>query len=344
MIKKLLCTLLIAVFISLCLSGCEEGSKTVKIGVSFGVGEAVRWEQEKTYMEERAGELGAEIKVLLNKTDKPKTQAEDCIDMIDSGIDVLILTPRDANNVTEIFDYAKKKNVKVINYARVVLGQKPDLFVGYDSSRMGQRMGQYISEMVYSGDYIILRGSEGDNNAKLLYDGAMLNIDKIKDDINIILDAAVPDWSADAAKEMVTEAVKANNNSVDAILAPNDKIAGACAQALEELGVTKKVIVTGMDSEVNAARRIVQGTQSSTIYMDLKELAGVAVDEAVHIAKNQEVNTNATFDNQSGDPIPANLITGQLIVAENLDKVLIDSGYLTHDEVYGEEGSSISSK
>lgn len=334
MLKRIVSLLFVVALFLMSFSACGSAKKNVKIGVSFGVGEAVRWGHEKEYMEMRGKELEAEVEVRLNQTDTPKTQAEDCIEMIDNGIDVLILTPRDVNNIKEVLDYAKEKKVPVINYARVVLGEQVDLFVGYDSARIGQRMGQYLSEAVYQGDYIILRGDPGDNNATLLYDGAMRYITPLEDNINIIMDEAVPGWSPEEAKKMVKDAVAANGNQVDAILAPNDKIAGACAEALAELGVTKHVAITGMDAELDAAKRIAAGTQDATIYMDLKELAGTAIEEAYHMATNQTVNVNAEFDNQSDQALEANLITGQLVTKENMDKVLIDSGYFTKDQVY----------
>lgn len=330
---QIICLLWIVIFT---LSACKNSKDTVTIGVSFGVGQAVRWEQEKEFMEMRAKELGVVMEVRLNRTDEPKTQQQDCFEMIDNGIDVLILTPRDISKTEEILDYAQNKNVPVISYARVVAGEKVDLFVGYDSSRIGQKMGQYLSEAVYEGDYILLRGDENDSNATLLYDGAMRYIDPIKDKIHIILDESVPNWSTEEAEKMVMEAVSANGNKIDAILAPNDKIAGACVAALDKLGITEHVAITGMDAELDAVKRIVDGTQDATIYMDLKELAATAVDEAVHLARGEKVNVNAEFDNGSDQPINANLITGQLIIKENIDKILIDSGSFTEEEIYGE--------
>lgn len=316
-------------------SGCGKENKTPKIGVSFGVGDAARWVSEKADMEARAAEMGAEIEVRLNKTDEPKTQLQDCKELIDSGIDVLIYTPRDVAKASEVLEYAKAKKVPVISYARVVLGEEVDLFVGYDSMRIGQTMGKYISELVDQGDYIILRGDVGDNNASLLYEGIMQGISPVEEDIRIIMDEPVPGWSADEAKKMVLQAVAGNDNKVDAIIAPNDKIAGACREALTELQVTAPVVITGMDAELDAAKRIVAGTQSMTIYMDLKVLANTAVDQAINMAKGEKVISNAEFDNKSDTLIHANLITGKLVVKENFDKELIDSGYFTKEEVYG---------
>ena len=316
-------------------SPSSPDKETVKIGVSFGVGEAIRWVNEQEYMEERAKELGVDIEVRLNKTDEPKTQTQDCIEMIDSGIDVLILIPRNVDKVDEILEYAKEKKVPVVDYARAILNKEVDLFVGYDSNRIGQTLGQYVSELVFEGDYIILSGAPDDNNATLLYEGAMRYIDPIKSNINILLDAPVPGWSAEEAKRMVMEAVEANGNKVDAILAPNDKIAGACREALDELGVTTPVVITGMDAELDAVRRVAAGTQSCTVFMDLYELATTAVTEANNIATGAPVSANADFDNGLEGGIRSNLITGKLITKENLDKMLIETGYFTKEEVYG---------
>lgn len=333
--RKMILFCMLVIGMTLLLSSCNNSNDNVKIGVSFGVGKAIRWEHEKNFMETRAKELGADIEVRLNRTDEPKTQQQDCYEMIDSGIDVLIIIPRDVNKTEEILAYAKEHKVSVISYARASAGEDVDLFVGYDSRRIGQRMGQYLVETVYEGDYILLRGDENDSNAALIHDGAMRYIEPMKDSINIILDESVPNWSPDEAEKMVMEAVSANGNKVDAILAPNDKLAEACAEALKKLGITNHVVITGMDAELEAIQRIVNGTQDATIYMDLKELSYTAIDEAVHLGKNEKVNVNATFDNGSSKAISANLITGQLIVKENVDKVLIESGYYTKEEVYG---------
>ncbi len=332
---KRILSCLLAGMLMLGLAGCGKSAEDVKVGVSFGVGPAARWPQEQAYMEQRAKELGIHMETKFNTTDEP-TQLEDCKALIDSGIDVLILIPRDAGNAGEIIDYAKSKKVKVISYARVVLNQDYDLFVGYDSGRIGQTMGQYLAELVYEGDYIILRGDPSDNNATLLYDGAMRGIEPVKADINILLDESVPGWSPEEAKKMVLDAVKKNGNKVDAILAPNDKLAGACVEALKELGIDpQSVAITGMDAELEAVQRIVGGQQSMTVYMDLQVLADTAVGEAYQMAMGKEAGANANFNNGNEGGVSANLITGQIVTKENIDKILIDSGYFTREEVYG---------
>lgn len=335
MIRKVLFVALVTVMM-LGVTGCSSKSNDkVKVGVSMGVGGATRWEKEKTFMEERAKELNVDIEVRLNKTDTPLTQEEDCKEMINSGIDVLILTPRDVNNVSAIIDYAREKKVKVVSYARVVLGDDVDLYVGYDSNKIGQIMGQYLSELVYQGDYIILSGDENDYNAQLINDGAMKYIDPIREDINVILETSIPAWDAVVAKEKVKEAVTKNGNKVDAIFAPNDKIAGACSEVIKELNITTPVVITGMDAELDAIKRIAQESQGCTIYMDLKELASTALEEAVHLVTDEKVDINAQFDNGGKQTVNANLIVGTLITSKNITTKLIDTKIYTKEEVYG---------
>lgn len=330
-----LIAVLLVVLVSVVAWGCKTTVDQTKIGVSFGVGSAARWPLEKGFMEARAMELGVELEARLNKGDGPKTQLEDCKELIDSGIDVLILTIRTGSSADEILDYAEKKNVPVVCYARSVSDKRVSLLVGYDSDRIGQKQGHFLTDLIYRGDYLILRGDAGDNNAQQLYEGAMRMIEDEGNDIRVIANTEVEGWDPERAKQIVKEAVAANGNRVDAILAPNDALAGASLEALEELGVTDHVVITGMDAELAAVQRILAGTQDMTVYMDLKILANTAVEEACHIAKKETVNVNTEYDVGDGNRIPANMITGQVVTKENIDQILIDGGYYTREEVYG---------
>lgn len=344
--KKMVFICAAALVLSVGLSGC--GSKKVpNIGVSLGVGSSSRWALEKKYMEERAKELGAEIDVHLSEVFEGTSQMEDCISLINSGIDVLIMRPKDTEGIDDVMELAEQKDVKIICYASLVDKLPIDLFVGYDCEQIGGEVGKYLSEMVTSGDYILLSGPPEDKYvSSYLYNGAMKYINPIRSDINIILDASVPGWKPEVAKDMVREAIIKNGNKVDAILAPNDGIAGACVEVIDELDITGPVVITGMDSQLDAVKRIVAGTQSCTIYMDGRTLANTAIEEAYKLANGEKAAANSEIDNGGSVPVranlinksmrvPANLISGQLVIKENLDRKLIDSNYFTYEEVYG---------
>jgi D-xylose transport system substrate-binding protein len=132
---------------------------------------------------------------------------------------------------------------------------------------------------------------------------------------------------------LVQNALTANNNKVDAILAPNDNTAGGVIQALEQVGLAGKVPITGQDAEVTAAQRIVKGTQTMTVFKDTRDLASEAIQAAVKMVKGEKVESNATLNNRKKE-VPSILLKAQVVDKSNIDKVLIDSGYLKKSDVY----------
>lgn len=290
-------------------------------------------------MQERGKALGLRVETRLNKTDAPKTQIQDCMEMIDSGISVLILVPRDARKMEEILSYAKQKNVKVIAYARAIMGEKIDFFVGYDTYRIGQSLGLHLAEKVYKGRIVFFKGDRNDFNTPLLYDGGMMHIRPLieQGDMKVILDEYITGWSLDLARRTLTEALLKNDCKIDAIFAHNDILAGVAAEVIKDLGIENHVIITGMDAELAAVRRIVAGTQDATVYMDLRAMAYAVINEAYNLATRQKPSTNSLLDNDSNVKIDAYLINGKLVMRENLDKILIESGVYTREQVYGSQ-------
>ena len=153
--------------------------------------------------------------------------------------------------------------------------------------------------------------------------------------IHMILDEYVNGWSVELAKRMLTDAIIKNDYKIDAVFAHNDIFAGAAAEVVKELGIKNPVIITGMDAETPALKRLLEGTQDATVYMDLKSMAYTAVNEAYNMATKKKPNVNSEFDNESKFKIDAFLINGKLITRENIDRVLIAPGHFTHEQIYG---------
>ena len=88
------------------------------------------------------------------------------------------------------------------------------------------------------------------------------------------------------------------------------------------------MVITGMDAELSAVKRLVAGTQDMTVYMDLKNLAETTVDQAYAMAKNEKITANTEIDIDDQKKIKAYLITGEMVTKENIDKVLIETGVI----------------
>ena len=141
----------------------------------------------------------------------------------------------------------------------------------------------------------------------------------------------LPSVSDATELEEVTGYTTANVTGV--VKAPD----GSLAIKAEESGFDGGIVtvIVGMDAELPAIKRLVNGTQDATVYMDLKSMATTAANEAYNLATGKPANVNAAFDNKSASTIKAFLINGKIITRENIDKQLIDTGVYTREEVYG---------
>ena len=326
--------LMTAVIVGWC-SGCGTKEKKIKIGLSLPTQREERWVRDGQEFLKAAAESGqAEIKMQISDNDAAK-QLSQCENLIAQGIDVLVIAPHDAASAASIVEKARAADIPVVSYDRLILNCDLDLYVSFDNEKVGAIQGEYLTRLVPSGNYIVLAGSPTDNNAKLYRAGAMKAIQPLADKgaIKIVMDQWVKDWKPSEAMSLVENALTANKNNIQGILAPNDGCAGGAIQALAAQGLAGKVPVTGQDAEVAAAQRIVQGTQTMTVYKDTRAQAREAFKAALALAAGQKPEVNGAVNNGKMD-VPSFLLTPMAVDKGNLDSLLIESGYLNKADVY----------
>ena len=327
-----LCTALAVVVLA---SGCGPKEKTLRIGISLPTQREERWVRDGREFQQAAAESGgASIKMQISDNDAAKQLAQ-CENLIAQGIDVLILAPHDAASAASIVEQARAADIPVVSYDRLILNCELDVYVSYDNEKVGEMQGAYLTKRVPSGHYIVLAGSPTDNNARMYRDGAMTALQPLVDQgaVRIVMDQWVKDWKPSEAMALVENALTANRNNIQGILAPNDGCAGGAIQALAAQGLAGKVPVTGQDAELAAARRILEGTQTMTVFKDTRAQAREAFRAALELAAGRTPKVNSTVNNGRMD-VPALLLTPVAVDQSNLDAVLIDSGYLSREEVY----------
>lgn len=344
--RKIVALMMTAVMSIALLAGCGNGNTAIKdegsngedkivIGLSLPTQKEERWVRDKEQMEAEAERLGIELKIQVSNNDVAQ-QASQVENLISQGVDVLILAPHDASAAAASVEKAHEAGIKVISYDRLIMNTDVDLYLSFDNVKVGELQGEYITSEIPKGNYIVMSGAPTDNNAKLFKEGAMKFIQPLVDsgDINIVAEQGVDDWNPENALKIVENALTANNNDVQAILAPNDGTAGGAIVALTAQGLAGEVPITGQDSSLDAAQRIVEGTQSMTIFKDTRELGTSAIEAAVKIANGEEVNTEGNVVNNDKIDVPSLLLTPYVVTKDNIDELLIDSGYLKKEDVY----------
>lgn len=306
----------------------------IKIGFSLPSQYEERWVKDRQNIEEECKKLGIELNVQIANEDIARQEAQ-CENMISQGIKVLILAPHDITSAAAIVDKAHNAGVKVISYDRLVRGTVVDVYISFDNVMVGEIQGKWLIDKVAEGNIALLHGAPTDDNAMLFMEGAMKYIKPKVDsgDYKIVMQHPCVDCEPDHAMKHMEDALIATENNVQGVLAYNDDISGRCIEALSAHGLAGKVPITGQDAELAAARRIIEGTQGMTVFKDTRELGKVAVETALKMAKGEDTAINSKVNNDKID-VPSLLLTPVAVDKENIDKILIDSGYLRKDDVY----------
>ena len=179
------------------------------------------------------------------------------------------------------------------------------------------------------GNYYLLGGAQTDNNAKLLREGQMKVLQPLVDkgDIKIVGKQWVKDWSASEAMSIVENALTANNNKIDAIVASNDGTAGGAIQALTAQKLAGKVPVSGQDADIAAVKRVIAGTQTMTVYKPLKLIASEAAKLSIQLVRNEKPAFNSQYNN--GLKQVSTLLLKPIPLTKANVQTLVDDGFYT---------------
>ncbi len=334
--KRWVAWCVVVVVIALGAGAVWAGAARPLVGLSLPTQREERWVRDKQAMEAEAKRLGVDLRVQVTDNDAARQVAQ-CENLIAQGVRVLILAPHDASSASVIVEKAARAGIPVISYDRLVMDSPRDYFyLSFDNEKVGELQGTYLVGRVKQGNIVVLAGSPTDNNARMFRAGAMRVISPLvkPGGLKIVMDQAVKDWQPAEAQRLMEQALTATGNHVDGVLAPNDGTAGGVIQALAAQHLAGRVPVTGQDAELTGAIRIVQGTQSMTVFKDTRVLGRKAIEMALALAQGKRIDTGGVSVNNNKHAIPSVLLAPVVVTRENLDAVLIRSGYLRREQVY----------
>ncbi|WP_127534683.1 D-xylose ABC transporter substrate-binding protein [Paenibacillus kobensis] len=315
-------------------SGSVKSDGKIKIGLSLDTLQEERWQKDRDLFKAAVEKLGGTVEVQAANSDDAKqiAQAES---LISQGVDVLVVVPHNAEATAAIVEKAHAAGIKVLAYDRLIKNSDLDLYVSFDNEKVGELQAQAIVKLAPKGKFVYIGGSETDNNAHLFKKGAFNVLQPLidKGDIQVVFDQWTKDWNPANALANMENALTANNNAVDAVVAANDGTAGGVVQALAAQGLAGKIPVSGQDAELAAAQRIVEGTQTMTVYKPIKKLAETAAELVVKMAKGEDVGADKVVNNGKID-VPSVLLEPVAVDKSNIDATIIADGFQKKEDVY----------
>jgi len=334
MLKKTVLALMTVTTLSMVAGSAMADAKNPKIGFSIDDLRVERWARDRDFFTAAAEKLGAKVYVQSADASEQR-QISQIENLISRGVDVIVIVPFNATVLTNTIKEAKKAGIKVLSYDRLILNADVDAYISFDNEKVGEMQAEGVLKAQSKGNFYLLGGSPTDNNAKMLREGQMKVLKPLidKGDIKIVGQQWVKDWSPTEALSIVENALTANNNKIDAIVASNDGTAGGAIQALAAQKLAGKVPVSGQDADLAAVKRVIAGTQTMTVYKPLKLIASQAAQLSVDLAKGNKPAFNAKYDNGKKQ-VDTVLLQPTLLTKANAD-VVIKDGFYTQAQLAG---------
>jgi D-xylose transport system substrate-binding protein len=324
--QSAVCGLLVVLGIVSCCAQAQQKPE-IKIGFSIEATKGERWQTDLDEFQLRAQQLGAQT-ITRSANGEDDLQFQQVTELLNSGINVLVLLPHDFEKASRIVEAAHAKHVPVISYDRLIHNPHVDLYVGFDLFSVGVLQATCLTQHAPKGNYILMGGSPLDPNSKVVRAGQMSVLQPFIDrgDIKILADIWIPEWSATQAYVLVTKTLHDLKVPLTAIVASNDSTAGGAIQALEDNNLSGKVLVTGQDADLVAVARLYEGTQLMTVYKPIVGEARTAAEAAVMLSRHANIETKTTVPNGT-QTTKAILLTPIAVTRQNAKDTVLKDGF-----------------
>ena len=229
-----------------------------------------------------------------NDTLKQRSHVEE---FVSAGVDLIIISPKEAQPLTQPVAKAVAAGIPVIVLDRRVLGTNYTCFIGADNKKIGRAAGEWIKQkLACKGKVVELKGLMTSIPGQDRNSGFREGI--VGSAIEVIFDADMKWLEPDARKEM--ESALARFNHIDCVYAHNDPGAHGAYLAAKAAGREKEMKFVGIDAlPQEGVAYVRQGILDATFQYPTG--GAEAIDTALKILKGESVPKEITLGSRVFD-------------------------------------------
>jgi ribose transport system substrate-binding protein len=214
--------------------------------------------------------------------------------MLQTGIDVLAITPSGSREIVSALVKASKANVPIVIVdtrldakAAAAAGVKPQTFIGSDNYEGGKLAGEYVvSSSGGKARVGILEGIPGHETGDSRLRGFR---DAVAKAPGITIVASQPaNWERDQGFNVFQNMLQAHRD-IDTVFAASDLMALGAIEAIAAAGRTGKIRVVGFDALDDAKKAVEAGTMAATVAQFPYDMGKAAVESAVKILAGEKL-------------------------------------------------------
>lgn len=312
--KRSICFLAAILAMSLVFTGCSSGSTPSapaadstatanSDGSSYKIGVVVKTMGNPFFREiaygavEMGKELGVEvIPLATQKEGEIDEQIKICEDLINRGVDALVVTPQHSDGIVPAVEAARAAGIPFIAVDTNVNGIDVDCFVGMDNVEAGYIIGKMVCEkMGGEGNMVVLQGMAGASTSIERTEGYEKAVAEYP---GITLVASQnADFQQDKAQQVMADILQAHQN-IKGVLACGDLMALGAIVSLEEAGYKvggdDGVIIGSYDISAPILQAVKDGTVYAEGYHWGKLYGAWGVEMALRKLRGEEIPSRVT--------------------------------------------------
>lgn len=292
--KKIISLLVVSVMALSVLAGCAADkpstSEKKKIGLVISTLNNPFFVDLQAGAKAKADELGAEL-ITLDSQDDAATEMANVEDLINQGVDLIMINPTDSDAVKSAVEAANAAKIPVITLDRGSNGGEVLSHIASDNVAGGKLAGEFIVEQLGGkGNIVELEGIPGASAARDR--GAGFNEAIGTTDIVVV---AKQTANFDRAEGLsVMENILQAQPEINAVFAHNDEMALGALEAIKASG--RDIIVVGFDATDDAKAAVAAGTMAATVEQLPKEIGSLGVETAMKHLSGETVEAQIPVD------------------------------------------------
>ena len=213
-------------------------------------------------------------------------QIEQIEEMLQMGIDVLVVTPVDWKGLSDVLKQAKSQGVfLVVVDSDLEEESVADCTITSDNYNAGRLVGRYFLEQNRESELVVMTHDA----AKSGQDRVQGFLDEVgKNDKIHVVKRMNCDGQLEIAMPKMQQAIE-EGVTFDSVFCLNDLAAVGVAAALDEHGLLKKVQVYGIDASPDAKALIKEGMMSASAAQFPSRIGQIAADVVYRLLKGETV-------------------------------------------------------
>ena len=231
-----------------------------------------------------ATENGTQV-ISVDAQDDSAKQSNDVDDLIQQGVDVLLINPVDSAVNTPAVEAANSAGIPVIMVDRATDAGEFVTLVASDNVAGGEMAAQYIVDQVgENASTLQLEGVPGASATNERGEG-FTNVAETS--LNV-LDSQTANF--DRAQGLtVMENMLQGNSDVKAVFAQNDEMALGAIEAIKRAGLSNQITVVSFDGTEGGIKAVEDGSLATTIAQQPDEMGRLALQAAYDFYAGQEI-------------------------------------------------------